>query len=142
KYQDKHFIRLHGCNVFLFPLEIKGRESLSDIYNYEIKCLSKADHNSLDKLHGMRLSCEIGEQGNPLPSRFIHGLVTKVIYNYDNSIQHTCIIMLQPEIAELATSKRTRIWSNITPSDIVTTILKDSFLNTPQIMLYKEQSLI
>ncbi|EEY3145450.1 type VI secretion system tip protein VgrG, partial [Escherichia coli] len=55
---------------------------------------------------------------------------------------HTCIIMLQPEIAELATSKRTRIWSNITPSDIVTTILKDSFLNTPQIMLYKEQSLI
>ncbi len=39
--QNKHFIRLYGCNVSLYPLEIKGNESLSDIYSYEIKCLSK-----------------------------------------------------------------------------------------------------
>ncbi|EFI6793444.1 type VI secretion system tip protein VgrG [Escherichia coli] len=142
KFQNKHFIRLYGCNVSLYPLEIKGNESLSDIYSYEIKCLSKADYKSLELLHGIHMCCEIGEQCNPLPSRFIHGVVTKVIYNYDSSMKHTCIIILQPEIAKLETSKRTRIWSNITPSDIVTTILKDSLFNPPHIILYKEQSLI
>ena len=24
KHQDKHFIRLHGCSLSLFPLEIQG----------------------------------------------------------------------------------------------------------------------
>ncbi|EDA3267907.1 type VI secretion system tip protein VgrG [Salmonella enterica subsp. enterica serovar Bovismorbificans] len=142
KYQDQHFIRLHGCNLSLFPLEIKGRESLSNIYTYEIKCFSKTDHNSLAKLHGTSLSCEIGEKYNSLPSRFIHGVVTKIIYNHDNSMQHTCIIVLQPEIAELATGRRTRIWSSITPSDIVSTILKDSLFNPPQIRVYNKQSVI
>ncbi|HDD9276520.1 TPA: type VI secretion system tip protein VgrG [Escherichia coli] len=142
KHQDKHFIRLHGCCLSLFPLEIKGGESISDVYTYEIKCFSKTDHHSLDKLHGTRLSCEIGEQYNSLPSRFIHGVITKVIYNYDHSMQHTCIIVLQPEIAELETGKRTRVWSNIKPSDIVRTILKDSLFEPPQVILYKEQALL
>ncbi|EMY6074747.1 type VI secretion system tip protein VgrG, partial [Escherichia coli] len=102
----------------------------------------RTDHNSLDKLHGTRLSCEIGEQYNSLPARFIHGVVTKVIYNYDNSMQHTCIIILQPEIAELASGKRTRVWSNIKPSDIVSTILEDSLFSPPQVILYKEQNLL
>ncbi|EFN6914883.1 type VI secretion system Vgr family protein [Escherichia ruysiae] len=142
KFQDKHFIRLHGCSLSLFPLEIKGRESISDVYTYEIKCFSRTDHNSLDQLHGTRLSCEIGEQYNSLPSRFIHGVVTKVIFNYDNSMQYTCIIVLQPEIAELASGKRTRVWSNIKPSDIVNTILKDSLFTPPQVILYKKQDLL
>lgn len=142
KFQDKHFIRLHGCSLSLFPLEIKGKESISDVYTYEIKCFSRTDHNSLDQLHGTRLSCEIGEQYNSLPSRFIHGVVTKVIFNYDNSMQYTCIIVLQPEIAELASGKRTRVWSNIKPSDIVNTILKDSLFSPPQVILYKEQDLL
>lgn len=142
KFQDKHFIRLHGCSLSLFPLEIKGRESISDVYTYEIKCFSRTDHNSLDQLHGTRLSCEIGEQYNSLPSRFIHGVVTKVIFNYDNSMQYTCIIVLQPEIAELASGKRTRVWSNIKPSDIVNTILKDSSFTPPQVILYKKQDLL
>ncbi|EGB9067191.1 type VI secretion system tip protein VgrG, partial [Escherichia coli] len=132
KCQDQHFIRLHGCNLSLFPLEIKGSESLSNIYSYEIKCFSKNDNKSLTKLHGTTLSCEIGEQYSSLPSRFIHGVVTKIIYNHDNSMQHTCIIVLQPEIAELAVGKRTRIWSNITASDIVSKILKDSLFTPPQ----------
>ncbi|WP_208464005.1 type VI secretion system Vgr family protein [Escherichia coli] len=142
KFQDKHFIRLHGCCLSLFPLEVKGRESISDVYTYEIKCVSRTDHNSLEQLHGTRLSCEIGEQYNSLPSRFIHGVVTKVIFNYDNSMQYTCIIVLQPEIAELASGKRTRVWSNIKPSDIVSTILKDSLFSPPQVILYKEQDLL
>lgn len=142
KFQSEHFIRLHGCDISLFPLEIKGKESISDVYSYEIKCFSRTDHNSLDKLHGTRLSCEIGEQYNSLPARFIHGVVTKVIYNYDNSMQHTCIIILQPEIAELASGKRTRVWSNIKPSDIVSTILEDSLFSPPQVILYKEQNLL
>ena len=142
KFQSEHFIRLHGCDISLFPLEIKGKESISDVYSYEIKCFSRTDHNSLDKLHGTRLSCEIGEQYNSLPARFIHGVVTKVIYNYDNSMQHTCIIILQPEIAELASGKRTRVWSNIKPSDIVSTILEDSLFSPPRVILYKEQNLL
>lgn len=142
KDQSHHFIRLHGCNIPLFPLEIKGGESLSHTYNYEIKCFSHSDHNSLVKLHGTSLSCEIGEKYKSLPSRFIHGVVTKIIYNYDNSMQHTCIIVLEPEIAELAAGKRTRIWSNITPTDIVTTILKDSLIPPPQIKLYNKQNII
>ncbi|HAL9233619.1 TPA: type VI secretion system tip protein VgrG, partial [Escherichia coli] len=90
-----------------------------------------------------RLSCEIGEQyNNSLPSRFIHGVVTKVIYNCDNSMQHTCIIVLQPEIAELATGKRIRVWSNIKPSEIVKTILKDSSFDPPEVTLYKQESLL
>lgn len=142
KYQDKHFIRLHGCSLLLFPLEIQGRESISEVYTYEIKCFSKSDHHSLDKLHGTRLSCEIGEEYNSLPSRFIHGVVTKLIYNCDNNIQHTCIIVLQPEIAELASGKRTRVWSNIKPSDIVSTILKDNSFEPPEVALYKKQELL
>lgn len=142
KFQDKHFIRLHGCSVSLFPIEIKGGEAISDIYTYEIKCFSRTDHNSLDMLHGTHLSCEIGEQHNSLPSRFIHGVVTKIKYNYDNSMLYTCIIVLQPEIAELAYSRRTRVWSNIKPSDIVRTILKDSLFKPPQVMLYKEQNFL
>ncbi|HAI1415431.1 TPA: type VI secretion system tip protein VgrG [Escherichia coli] len=142
KCQDQHFIRLHGCNLSLFPLEIKGSESLSNIYSYEIKCFSKNDNKSLTKLHGTTLSCEIGEQYSSLPSRFIHGVVTKIIYNHDNSMQHTCIIVLQPEIAELAVGKRTRIWSNITASDIVSKILKDSLFTPPQIRIYDKQNLI
>ncbi|HFF3959687.1 TPA: type VI secretion system Vgr family protein [Escherichia coli] len=143
KHQDKHFIRLHGCSLSLFPLEIQGGESISEVYTYEIKCLSKEDDHSLGKLHGTRLSCEIGEQyNNSLPSRFIHGVVTKVIYNCDNSMQHTCIIVLQPEIAELATGKRIRVWSNIKPSEIVKTILKDSSFDPPEVTLYKQESLL
>ncbi|EKQ3465089.1 type VI secretion system tip protein VgrG, partial [Escherichia coli] len=79
---------------------------------------------------------------NSLPSRFIHGVVTKVIFNYDNSMQYTCIIVLQPEIAELASGKRTRVWSNIKPSDIVNTILKDSLFTPPQVILYKKQDFL
>ncbi|EJA1280786.1 type VI secretion system tip protein VgrG [Escherichia coli] len=142
KKQNKHFIRLHGCDLYLFPLEIQGRESISEVYTYEIKCLSQDDYHSLGKLHGKRLSCEIGEQYNSLPSRFIHGVVTRVIYNCDNSMQHTCIIVLQPEIAELATGKRTRVWSNIKPSEIVKTILKDSSFESPEAALYKQEALL
>ncbi|EMF1799742.1 type VI secretion system tip protein VgrG [Escherichia coli] len=143
EHQDKHFIRLHGCSLSLFPLEIQGGESISEVYTYEIKCLSKEDYHSLGKLHGTRLSCEIGEQyNNSLPSRFIHGVVTKVIYNCDNRMQHTCIIVLQPEIAELATGKRIKVWSNIKPSEIVKTILKDSSFAPPEVILYKQESLL
>ncbi|EFL3757217.1 TPA: type VI secretion system Vgr family protein [Escherichia coli] len=142
KKQNKHFIRLHGCDLHLFPLEIQGGESISQVYTYEIKCLSQDDSHSLGKLHGKRLSCEIGEQYNSLPSRFIHGVVTRVIYNCDNSMQHTCIIVLQPEIAELATGKRTRVWSNIKPSEIVKTILKDSSFESPEAALYKQEALL
>ncbi|HCS4659184.1 TPA: phage late control D family protein, partial [Escherichia coli] len=140
--QEKHFIRLHGCDLPLYPLEIKGSESLSNIYTYEIKCFSKSDNKSLTKLHGTSLSCEIGEKYKSLPSRFIHGVVTKIIYNYDNSMQNSCIIVLQPEISELASGKRTRIWTNTTASEIVSTILKNSLFNTPQIRLYEKESLI
>ncbi|EFD5161004.1 type VI secretion system tip protein VgrG [Escherichia coli] len=142
KHQDKHFIRLHGCGLSLFPLEIQGGESISEVYAYEIKCLSKDNYHSLDKLHGTRLSCEIAEQYNSWPSRFIHGVVTKVIYNCDNSMQHTCIIVLQPEITELATGKRTRVWTNIKPSDIVKTILNDCSFESPEVSLYKQEELL
>ncbi|HAH0618285.1 TPA: type VI secretion system tip protein VgrG, partial [Escherichia coli] len=139
---EQHFIRLHGCDLPLYPLEIKGSESLSNIYTYEIKCFSNTDNKSLTKLHGTSLSCEIGEKYKSLPSRFIHGVVTKIIYDYDNSMQHSCIIVLQPEISELASGKRTRIWSNMTASEIVSTILKNSLFTPPQIRLYEKESLI
>lgn len=57
-------------------------------------------------------------------------------------MQHTCIIVLQPEIAELATGKRIRVWSNIKPSEIVKTILKDSSFDPPEVTLYKQESLL
>lgn len=134
--QQNYFLRLHGNPVsLLLPLEIEGHEILSEPFYYEIKCLSKADYTTLSALQGQMLCCEIGDDKKSFPSRFIHGVITRIQYSDGNCEQNICTLTLQPELAGLGLGKKTRVWSGVTVSDIVSNILQQNLLNRPEIRL-------
>ena len=136
EHYQQHFLQLHGSSAsFLQPLEIEGHESLSAPFFYKLRCLTLADNNALTALQGQTLCCEIGDKNSSFPSRFIHGIITRIEYSDDNSEQRICILTLQPEFAELGGGKRSRVWSNVTVSDIVTIILQQHKFRHPDIRL-------
>lgn len=148
EHYQQHLLQLHGSSAsFLQPLEIEGHELLSAPFFYKLRCLTLADNNALTALQGQTLCCEIGDKSSSFPSRFIHGIITRIEYSDDNSEQRICILTLQPEFAELEGGKRSRVWSNVTVSDIVTIILQQHkfrhpdirLCNVPPVMEYKIQ---
>lgn len=143
-YQSQqHFLRLHGDPAsLLLPLEIEGQESISIPFSYKLTCLNLADDNTLSSLHGKMLCCEIGDENELFPSRFINGVITHITFCVDNSEQRTCTLTLQPELAKLATGRKTRVWSNITIPDIVSTIFRKNLFHSPDIKLYNVSPLM
>ncbi|SQA96936.1 Uncharacterised protein [Cedecea neteri] len=74
--QQSHFIRWNGDIADeMLLIALKGAESLSSSYQYELRSLTHKKESELLRWHGQEVSCQIGDGSNELPQRLLHGIV-------------------------------------------------------------------
>ncbi|EJF5752638.1 type VI secretion system tip protein VgrG [Shigella sonnei] len=137
KNQDKHFLSLHGKLIdSLYPVSLRGSESLSEIFSYDLTCFTTDTGFPVEKLNGMSLTCKIGNRKQLYPSRFINGIITSVNCTETGDNNIICNMLIQPRLVLLTLGKKTRIWKNSSVPDIIFSVLKEYDISGIQNRLY------
>jgi type VI secretion system secreted protein VgrG len=124
--QKKHFICWNNDIADdLLLLALRGSESLSSPFQYELHSLTKLSEAQLGHWHGKSASCRIGDGSRELPQRFVHGVVTHIRYVPRTQGESECIITLEPSLAVLKLGRMMRVWQNISIPELVRTLLSD-----------------
>ncbi len=138
--QNQHKIKII-CALAekLLPLRLEGTEGLSQSFCYELYCLTLCDTAELASYQDKYIFCEIGDKETGLPSRYVNGVITEIKYYTETDNQHFCILTLKPECSLTGLSKKTRVWTERTTTDIISEIFKAHNLHTPEIKVLAHQ---
>lgn len=103
---------------------LKGREKLSEAYEFEIELLSNKRLSNPIDLHNKTLTVEIKNKSTP--TRYLSGYIEKIsyapFYQYDDRLYlYTAIV--RPKLWELKQRLGYGIWQDKTVPDIVTEVL-------------------
>ena len=134
--QKNHFLHWNGSVASdLLLLSVRGRETISTPFCYEVRSLTALDDKGIAALHGKAISCQIGDGSNNLPQRYLHGIVTEIhrVRHADNETE--CVFKLEPAFALLQMGRSTRVWQNITVPDLVSKLLGEHKINQVEMQL-------
>ncbi|ANI82676.1 type VI secretion system Vgr family protein [Kosakonia oryzae] len=137
KEQQHHFIGWNGDLAdSLLLVSLRGQESLSSPYQYELRSLTKLKEADLARWHGEAVSCRIGDGSQSLPQRHLHGVVTRIRYAQRTGDEVECIFTLEPTLSLLHMGRMMRIWQNTSVPDLVSTLLKSYGINDVEVQLH------
>ncbi len=135
--QQRHLLSWVGDVGDTLLLEsLKGKESLSSLFHYELTSRTRATESELSRWYGESVSCSIGGTTKSSPQRFLHGIVTKISYKQHSLKEAECTLTLEPSLALLKMGRMMRVWQNINTPDIVNSLLKEYGINQVQFQLY------
>ncbi|EAM2857707.1 type VI secretion system tip protein VgrG [Salmonella enterica] len=139
KSKNPHFIRWNGPIASSFIIvSIKGYESLSTPYCYEVHSQTQLTRQQVSQWHGEPVSFCIGEDDKELPVKHLHGVVTKIRYIKHNTELSDCIFTIEPSLSLLSLGRNMGIWQNITVPDLVSILLCNHRINNFEIQLHKK----
>lgn len=128
--QKNHFLHWNGSVASdLLLLSVKGSETVSTPFCYELRSQTQLNEKGLAALHGKTVSCQIGDGLHNLPQRYLHGVVTHIQRGRDANNQTVCILRLEPTFALLRMGRSMRIWQNIAVPDLARKLLGEHNIN-------------
>ncbi|MBU5388691.1 type VI secretion system Vgr family protein [Citrobacter cronae] len=139
KSNNPHFLHWNGpITSSLIIISIKGYESLSSPYCYEVHSQTQLTRQQVSQWHGESVSFSIGEDDKELPIKHIHGVVTKIRYMRHSTGFSECIFTIEPSLSLLNLGRNMGIWQNITVPELVSTLLCKHKINNFEMQLHKE----
>lgn len=128
--QKNHFLHWNGSVASdLLLLSLKGSETISTPFCYELRSMTELNEKGIAALHGKAVSCQIGDGLHQLPQRYLHGIVTQIQRGRDASNQTVCILRIEPAFALLRMGRSMRVWQNMTVPDLVSKLLGEHHIN-------------
>lgn len=139
KYNILHFLRWNGpIASSLIIVSLKGYESLSSPYCYEVHSQTKLTRQQVSQWHGKSISLSIGEDDKESPIRHLHGVVTKIRYVRHKTVLSDCFFTIEPSLSLLSLGRNVGVWQNITVPELVSTILHNHKIHNFEIHLHRE----
>lgn len=115
---------------------LEGCESLSAPFTYRLSSTTLCSETDVARFQGTSVSCQIGESDSDCPPRYLHGVVTHIMYDKRGEDEAECILTLEPSFALLSMGRMMRIWQNISVPELVRTLLSESGINDLDMRLY------
>ncbi|PHM73426.1 type VI secretion system Vgr family protein [Xenorhabdus kozodoii] len=114
-------------NKSLYFKSLRGRERLSEVYEFEIELLSKKRLSDPVSLHNTVLTVEI--KNKSAPTRYLSGQIEKIsydpFYKYDDRL-YLYTATVKPKLWELQQKFGYSIWQDKTVPDIIAEVLNES----------------
>jgi type VI secretion system secreted protein VgrG len=101
-----------------------GREAISDLFEYQVECLSEDRNIDFSKALGTPSSVRINTQDGK--ARYFHGVLTDAQWRGKQSDLYAYAVTLRPAFWLLSKKSTSRIFHKKTVADIIRTVISDS----------------